>query len=270
MWDSADLTADHKAVAETYARHVRDVHGDKSASADLAWLTYDRLQVGAGIRRRSNVKKILDDLESGGWLVVVQRVHRRPTVYRLAIPEPATVPAGVTTVVPPMETTVVPPLVAARDHGSHIMAARGGTGSSDVRTPPLEELPSISSPSPAVRVTDVRRVIAVTGADEQQAVAIIAKIRNDHHIVHSLTAYLRAIPDDDLRHHHATLHPHTGANDVAHRSAAFEHQRRTAPNCIHDYPAGALIRPTTGRALCPLCQRGRPPVAPNRGKPGRR
>ncbi|MBG6133965.1 hypothetical protein [Longispora fulva] len=285
VWECETLTADHKAVAETYARHARDGRGDKSAWADLAWLTYDRLQAGAGIRRRSNVKKILDDLEGAGWLVVVQRVHRRPTVYRLAIPQPpATTPepvpagggstasgvvgaVGGTTVVPPGRTTVVPAVVASRDHGSHTLTGRGGVGSADVGTPPSEELPSISSPSGAIRAADLRRVTAATGADEHQAAAIIAKIQADNHITRSLTGYLHAITDADLRHHHAALH-HQPDHAAAEDTAAFEQRRRTAPACVHDHPAGALIHPTTRRALCPLCHRGRPPITPNRGKPG--
>ncbi|MFD1077433.1 hypothetical protein [Longispora fulva] len=267
VWESEVLTADHKAVAEIYARHARDIRGDKSSEADLAWLTYDRLQAAAGIRRRSKVKAILDDLEAGGWLVVVQRVHRRPTVYRLAIPDSPETPITGTTVVPPGGTTVVPPLVPGRNHGSHVRAGNGGVGSVDVGTPPLEELPSISSPSGPASPADIRRVVEATGADERQAAAIIAKIRADNHITHSLGAYLRAIPDSDLRRHHASLHGHR--HDDAKNAADFEDRRRTAPDCIHGYPAGALIRPSTGRALCPLCHRGRPALTPNQGKPGR-
>ncbi|GIG60575.1 hypothetical protein Lfu02_49470 [Longispora fulva] len=268
VWESEQLTADHKAVAETYARHARDAHGDKSAAADLAWLTYDRVQVGAGIRRRSNVKKILDDLEAGGWLVVVQRVHRRPTVYRLTIPTSRAADGeNATTVVPPDVTTVVPRPVPGRNHRSHNYADQARAGSPDVGTPPLEELPSISSPSAdAVRPADIRRVIDATGADEHQAAAIIAKIRNENQI-RSVSAYLRAISDADLRLHHAALHGHgdQAGGDLA---AAFERRRSAAPDCIHGYPAGALIHPTTGRAMCPLCRRGRPALTPSHGRPG--
>ena len=86
IWESEDLTAAEKAIAETYARHARNARGEKSPDADLAWVVYDRLMVKAGIRRRANVSTAVANLVKLGWLDPVEQVGRRPTLYRLTIP----------------------------------------------------------------------------------------------------------------------------------------------------------------------------------------
>ncbi len=137
VWESEALTAAEKAVAETYARHARDERGEKTAGADLSWLTYPRLMSKAGIKRRATVSAAVERLEELGWLDPVERVSRRATVYRLTIPRSSdvgTTDAGSARNYGSSDvgTTVVP----LADHGSSTFAS----GSSDVGTQPLGPL----------------------------------------------------------------------------------------------------------------------------------
>lgn len=86
VWESEGLKGLEKAVAETYARHARDERGSRSESADLSWLTYERLMEKAGIGSRATVVGLVARLVAKGWLKPVQQVSRRATVYRLMIP----------------------------------------------------------------------------------------------------------------------------------------------------------------------------------------
>ncbi|MBF9135178.1 hypothetical protein I0C86_40580 [Plantactinospora sp. S1510] len=87
VWESDELSAVEKATAETYARYVRNRDGDRAPDADLAWLDYPTLMAKAGIGRRANAAKTAKGLVEKGWLEVVRAVSRRPTLYRLTIPE---------------------------------------------------------------------------------------------------------------------------------------------------------------------------------------
>ncbi|GIG59761.1 hypothetical protein Lfu02_41330 [Longispora fulva] len=259
VWESEHLTASHKAVAEAYARHARDPHGNKTATADLAWITYDRLQTAAGIRRRATVTKILAELETLGWLTAVRRVHRRPTMYRLTIPHNG----SNDTTDARQGTTVVPPPVPHRHHRSSHHPHHTPPRSTDAGTPPLEDPPSNTSPSSSARPADRRRIADAAGATDAEVNAIIDKITRENTIRRPFSVYLRAIPDTDLRAHLVALRTPTPDQ----QNAAFEHLRHAAPDCIHGTPAGALTRPTTNTKLCPLCQRGLPAVPHNTGRP---
>ncbi|HEY6115916.1 MAG TPA: hypothetical protein VI172_08160 [Candidatus Dormibacteraeota bacterium] len=136
VWESPTLKAAEKAVAETYARHARDTEGNKSAVADLAWLTYERLMEKAGIGRRASVSTAVTRLVDLGWLKPVQQVSRRATVYRLTIPVGGSSDGGTTEADEHEEarssdggTTVVP----FSGSGSSTSAS----GSSDGGTQPL-------------------------------------------------------------------------------------------------------------------------------------
>lgn len=76
VWESEDLTAVEKAVAETYARHARDANDAKTPNADLAWLTYPRLMAKAGIGRRANVSAAVASLarNEGRSLDLIEKV----------------------------------------------------------------------------------------------------------------------------------------------------------------------------------------------------
>ena len=155
VWESEDLSSDEKAVAETYARHARDAAGDKSATADISWLKYPRLMAKAGIGRRDNVKPACDSLVEKGWLVVVREVHRRSTIYRLAIPRSPDVGTSVVHAGSPDTGTSVVPEDPSRspDTGTSVVPTPA-LGSPDVGTPPLTPLvkdlkaPSSSSRTP--------------------------------------------------------------------------------------------------------------------------
>jgi hypothetical protein len=136
VWESPALKAAEKAVAETYARHARDKDGNKSATADLAWLTYERLMEKAGIGRRAGVSAAVTRLVDLGWLKPVQQVSRRATVYRLTIPVGGSSDGGTTDAGEPDKprssdggTTVVP----LSESGSSTFPS----GSSDGGTQPL-------------------------------------------------------------------------------------------------------------------------------------
>lgn len=146
VWESEELTAQEKAVAETYARHARDEHDNKSATADLAWTTYPRLMAKAGIGRRANVSTAVASLVKKGWLTVVREASRRPTLYRLTIPVGGS-DGGTTSQANRSSgdgTTVVPRPAA----GSSTSAA----GSSDGGTQPLGPLES----RPPTSLSDAR------------------------------------------------------------------------------------------------------------------
>lgn len=136
VWESEDLNATEKAVAETYARHARDKDDNKSATADLAWLTYPRLMTKAGIGRRANVSAAIAALVEAGWLTVVRETSRRPTLYRLTIPAGSS-DGGTSDRSSDGGTTVVPKIAS----GSSASVA----GSSDGGTQPLG--PSVKPPS---------------------------------------------------------------------------------------------------------------------------
>jgi hypothetical protein len=149
VWEAETLTAAEKAVAETYARHVKGLNtGGVAADADLAWLTYERIMAKAGIGRRANVAAATASLVKAGWLVVHQEVNRRPTVYRLAVPLLGSSTTGTTDASSDGGTTVVP----LSDLGSSTLSGSTRAGSSDGGTPPLEVLPLKRSPSSSGRV----------------------------------------------------------------------------------------------------------------------
>lgn len=136
VWDSDDLKADEKAIAETYARWARDEDGNRGPAADRSWVTYDKLQMKAGVRRRPQVTKIVRLLVDKGWLKPVLERSRRPTIYQLTIPV-ACLEDG-TSEAPSEDTT-------ARTIGAGESSAEGTTEPSEVEheTPvvPLSELP---------------------------------------------------------------------------------------------------------------------------------
>ncbi len=136
VWECETLTAVEKAVAETYARHARDERDEKSADADLAWVTYPRLMSKAGIKRRATVSAAVDRLEELGWLDPVERVSRRATVYRLTIPGSSNVGTTDPDLAEGASSSVGTTVVPLADHGSSTSAP----GSSSVGTQPLVPL----------------------------------------------------------------------------------------------------------------------------------
>ncbi|MEV5211263.1 hypothetical protein AB0K35_27705 [Micromonospora sp. NPDC053740] len=156
VWESEDLSATEKAVAETYARHARDKDDDKSATADLAWLTYPRLMVKAGIGRRANVSAAVVSLVAQGWLTVVREASRRPTLYRLTIPARSS-DGGTSDRGSDVGTTVVPKIAS----GSSASVA----GSSDGGTQPLG--PSVKPPSVVEREMPAKKFTSRQRADAE-------------------------------------------------------------------------------------------------------
>jgi hypothetical protein len=198
VWEAETLTAVEKAVAETYARHVRDSDGRRSAEADLAWLTYERIMAKAGIRRRANVAAATASLVKAGWLVVHQEVNRRPTVYRIAVPLLGSSTTGTTDASSDGGTTVVP----LSDHGSSTLSDSTRPGSSDGGTPPLEVLPLKRSPSSSSGRAPTEAIRARLGADldDDEVDWIEQRIKDmaGGPIRKSFAAYLGGIPDADL------------------------------------------------------------------------
>jgi hypothetical protein len=197
VWESETLTANEKAVAETYARHARDVNGQKSASADTAWVEYQRLMAKAGIGRRANVSAATKQLVKDGWLVIHRQSGRRPTVYRLAIPLGGS-DSGTTEASSDGGTTVVP----MTDHGSSTQSDSYRSRSSDGGTQPLEDLPLKKSPSSSAGHAPLEALRARLGADldDDEIEWIHQKIKDmaGGPIRKSFAAYLGGIPDADL------------------------------------------------------------------------
>ncbi len=108
IWECRTLSLKAKALAVTFARHARDEAGERSASASLAWLTYERAMEQTSIGKRTAIASATRELVDGGWLVPVRVIARRPTVYRLAVPAVAGSSHGGTTAQGTTETPVVP------------------------------------------------------------------------------------------------------------------------------------------------------------------
>lgn len=85
IWDDATLSTRARTVAVTYARHARDQADRRTPTADLSWVTYERLMQQTGIGTRRLICAAIRELLAAGWLVVVRAVSRRPTVYRLVV-----------------------------------------------------------------------------------------------------------------------------------------------------------------------------------------
>ncbi|MGX6604793.1 hypothetical protein ACWKSP_22095 [Micromonosporaceae bacterium Da 78-11] len=181
MWESPALKAAEKAVAETYARHARDKEGNKSATADLAWLTYERLMEKAGIGRRAGVSTAVIRLVDLGWLKPVQQVSRRATVYRLTIPVGGSSDGGTTEADEPSEpgssdggTTVVPLSVS----GSSTLPS----GSSDGGTQPLGPSKELTTRSISLSAREVEASAStvVAAEPEREIVEASPEPKNDN------------------------------------------------------------------------------------------
>jgi hypothetical protein len=85
IWDDTTLSTRARTVAVTYARHARDQADRRTPTADLSWVTYERLMQQTGIGTRRLISAAIRELLAAGWLVVVRAVSRRPTVYRLVV-----------------------------------------------------------------------------------------------------------------------------------------------------------------------------------------
>lgn len=292
VWESEELSSDQKAIAETHARHARDAAGDKSPMADLAWVTYDRLQSKAGVAKREKIKAALEALEASGWLVVVKRVNRRPTLYRLAIPSetPETSPVEVGSSAGEPEaasgevgssdvgTTVVP----SSDYGSSAGSSDVGTTvvpdldlvvptpdyrSPDVGTQPSSREPSSKSPSAGPSSSDLRRIVAATGATDDEAEAIIEKIQTENVIRKPFGVYLHGIPDEHLIDHLAAVRAVADEQAEATRRAALDaqrHQERLAKIARQRQEWTPAQPPSEAHRIrrCPDCKQMSSPVAP--------
>lgn len=179
IWEDETLTAVEKAVAETYARHAKDSSGQKTAGADRAWLTYERLMAMAGIRRRANVSDATKTLVKEGWLVPHVEIPRKPTVYRLAIP-----------ILPSSTIGTSETSETSSDGGTRLVPKPAPTSSaesgspqftsSDGGTPPLKELPLERSPSsvtPRAGLEELRARLDLASDDE--GIWILHKIRSN-------------------------------------------------------------------------------------------
>jgi hypothetical protein len=196
VWEDETLTAIEKAVAETYVRHARDQDDRKSATADLSWLTYERLMTKAGIGRRANVAAAVAGLVKAGWLVVHREVNRRPTVYRLVVPLLGSSDAGTSAGSSDGGTSVVP----VSDAGSSAQSDSPDSGSSDGGTPPLKDLPKEKTPSSSSRPAGLDELQARIPVDDDEGVWILEKIRSNANgpIRKSMRAYLAKVDDADL------------------------------------------------------------------------
>jgi hypothetical protein len=199
IWEDETLTATEKAVAETYARHARDRFDEKTAQADLAWLTYDRLMTKAGIGRRANVAAAITALVKGGWLVPHIEVPRRPTVYRLTIPELGSSTIG-TTSTPDASSDVGTSVVPDSTAGSSTQSGSSRSASSDGGTPPLEDLPREVPPSSSARagIEELRVRITIASDDEALFILEMIKANTNGPIRTSMAKLLTAIPDEHL------------------------------------------------------------------------
>lgn len=223
-----------RMLALAYARRALDEHGRRSAAADLTAMTYDMAQQMTGIGRRCDVTRFLHLLVDAGWLQIVRTVHRRPTVYRLTIPDafqPTTANKADTTSVPGS----LPQSIAPTPSHDETAAAQNvqnappelppptgptrtaGTGTTVVpfrlrrdsavgtTVVPTAE-PSISnkehSSSSSRRPLTLAYIADTLTIDDDEAAAVIEQIRRAaRQPITSLSAYLRRISAEDLAAH---------------------------------------------------------------------
>ncbi|WP_431729955.1 hypothetical protein [Verrucosispora sp. TAA-831] len=216
VWESS-LSPRAKLLALAYARHVRDAQGDRTATADLAWLTYDRAMAQASIGKRALVTSTLQQLVDAGWLVPVRVIARRPTLYRLTIPAAAAATPEGTTDQDQQGTTdsaVVPPRELPASAGSSLPAPGSSlseAGSSPVGTSvvPAGERNSsapVTSPHHQQRGGTVAYVAARLGVDDDEATQVIEQIKTAaRRPPKSLGAYVRSLPTGDLVDHLAAV-----------------------------------------------------------------
>lgn len=292
VWESDALKADAKAVAEIYARHARDDRGDKSTTADVAWVTYPRLMAMAGFRRRQNLGAAIGALIDGGWLTVVEQIPRRSPKYRLTIPgdrsstigttEHDQAKAGGSTV---GTTSVGRSSTRSSDGGTSVVPLLGA-GSSDGGTQPLLPPPSTSSYAPSsasgqegeedpqTQTPEPRRAIEIVTANTRNLTAVerarIARLAGKAlaagHSPDDVAAELRR-PTAGLSSvaagligrmtelaSAAVIQRSTG-NGADPRRAEYERTARAAGECPHRVPGGAVPRPwANDTPVCPQCR----------------
>jgi hypothetical protein len=286
VWESANLKAEAKAVAEVYARHARDSRGVRSATADLAWVTYPRLMQLAGIRRRENVSEVLETLEKAGWLTVVKKVPRRPTDYRLTIPEGegnhASSDGGTTE--HDRNQSGSSDGGTTDQSGSSSPSSNGGTtvvpgvdhGSSDGGTPPLApQKPPLSPDRPSGSPTGERESATpntnpktspghtalatrgITGAEADRLVPVI-EARNNVKMPRAWWLFVagNGTLDGVIADARAFVsNMTTPAAQASPEQAEYAQLLAEGPECPHGIPAGAIIRPQFGTSRCPQCRR---------------
>lgn len=209
VWESRTLSLKAKALAVTYARHARDEAGERTPAADLAWLTYERAMAQTSIGKRTAIAAAAKELVDGGWLVAVRVVARRPTIYRLAIPDPAaSSPVGTsskgTTGAPDVPTGELRALPGSSQTGPGSSLSESGSSHGGTSVVPTGERnlssKSTSPPSSARALAAVAEIAARTGADDDEALALIEKIEAMARggLRTTARAYVRAMPDEDL------------------------------------------------------------------------
>lgn len=212
VWASADLRPLEKLVAAVYADHARD--------KSHAWVTLDRLVERSGLGREAanNHRK---GLETKGWLIARERVHRRVVDFDMAVP---TVARSSPTE-PPTSSPTEPPDnsgssaddigSSVHDIGSSPTELHSSTNpSTNPSLSPAEKTPGPDSPA-ASRREDERETSLTPN---QRAVVKKLDISHDdprigsieamleHHNVRSARAWVNKIPIEDLADNLDTQH----------------------------------------------------------------
>jgi hypothetical protein len=204
VWDS-ELSLKAKALAVTYARHARDEAGDRTPTADLAWLTYERAMAQTSIGKRAAISTATKELVTAGWLVPVRVVRSRPTVYRLTIRSShvGTTDQGET------GNPVVPTGELPADAGSSLSESGSSLSESDSSPVGTAVVPTgerdfsykrTSQPSSSRSAPTKAYIVERTGADDDEAEALIEKIKKIPRggLRTTIGAYVRGMPDEDL------------------------------------------------------------------------
>lgn len=209
-----------------------------------------RLEQMTGLSRRS-VQRELNALETDGWVVRKRpavedaRANKERTRYRLMIPKARATQTLAGPDYPDMARATGTPARATQT------PELGPQGHRARATQTLIPDPSQTIDQTAARNGPERIVIEATGANAEEAAAIVRRIRNERD-PKSMIGFLRRMAEDgDLAQH---LTEHRAAIRKAEVEKAWS-EIKHGPPCEHLMPGGAMPHPVTGEPVCLSCRR---------------
>lgn len=175
---------------------------------------------------RSSVASHLNRLERAGWItrkrppVERARSMKERTEYRLKVPAGASPSPG-------LEASPSPGLAS----------------------PAAGHKPDLFQNLPEAAAREV--ITEKTGATEEEAMAIVKRIRTEKEPRNLVALIWKMATDGDLM---QMLSDYREAR-LAERNVKLIEEARKGPECIHGTPGGAFVNPRHGVPLCPDCRR---------------
>lgn len=197
-----------------------------------------------GLSRRSvmnHLNALEKSAEQEGWVIRSRpevekaRSEKERTSYRLGVPSRARVA---------LEARAGDALARAGD------ALELGQLVTEARAPVAPYQPTTNTSSKPTAATPAQMLTDATGATEDEAAAVIARIRNEREPRNLVGLLRRMIADGDI----ATLLTEHRAAIIKTRIAEQIAELRRKPECEHRMPGGDQPHPTSGQPLCPLCR----------------